>query len=65
MLECPDYIKLDVKGVLIFSPQGLEADGDKYRNIFQSGYLIGNKINFETLEFNHGEFRELDRGLNS
>ena len=39
MWECPDYIKLDDKGVLIFSPQGLEADGDKYRNIFQSGYL--------------------------
>ena len=63
MWECPDYIKIDDKGVLIFSPQGLEANGDKYKNIFQSGYLIGNKIDFENLEFNHGEFRELDRGF--
>ena len=63
MWECPDYIKLDNKGVLIFSPQGLKEEGDKYKNIFQAGYLIGDMIDFENLEFNHGEFNELDRGF--
>ncbi len=63
MWECPDYLKYNDKAVLIFSPQGLEAQGDKYLNIFQSGYLIGNKINFENGEFIHSEFNELDRGF--
>ena len=63
MWECPDYLRFDNKGILIFSPQGLEADGDKYQNIFQSGYLIGDKIDFSNGEFNHGNFNELDRGF--
>lgn len=63
MWECPDYLKYDNKGVLIFSPQGLQPEGDKYKNIFQSGYLIGNKIDFDNCEFSHGEFFELDRGF--
>lgn len=63
MWECPDYLKFEDKGVLIFSPQGLEAEGDKYRNIFQAGYLIGDKINFSNGEFKHGDFNELDRGF--
>ena len=63
MWECPDYLKFDNNGVIIFSPQGLEPQGDKYKNIFQSGYIIGDKINFDNGEFNHGEFNELDRGF--
>ena len=63
MWECPDYLDYGDKGVLIFSPQGMEPEGDKYKNIFQSGYLIGDKINFEDCEFKHGEFSELDRGF--
>ncbi|MDO5518844.1 MAG: sucrose-6-phosphate hydrolase, partial [Clostridium sp.] len=63
MWECPDYLKFDDKGVLIFSPQGLEPHGDKYKNIFQSGYMIGNKIDFTNGEFSHGQFNELDRGF--
>lgn len=63
MWECPDYITFDEKGVIILSPQGLECEGDKYLNIYQSGYLLGNKINFENGKFNHGEFKELDRGF--
>ena len=63
MWECPDYLKFDDKGVLIFSPQGLKAEGDKYKNIFQSGYLIGENIDFSNGKFKHGEFTELDRGF--
>lgn len=63
MWECPDYLKYEDKAVFIFSPQGLKANGDKYNNIFQSGYLIGDKINFDNRILNHGEFNELDRGF--
>lgn len=62
MWECPDLFKLDNKDVLIFCPQGLEADGMNYRNIYQSGYLVGD-FNIETLEMSHNGFIELDHGF--
>lgn len=63
MWECPDYFEFENKAVLMFSPQGMKAKGDKYNNIFQSGYLIGEKIDFEKGEFKHQEFKEFDRGF--
>ncbi|MED0715695.1 sucrose-6-phosphate hydrolase [Aeribacillus composti] len=63
MWECPDYFELDGKGVLIFSPQGLEPKGDQFQNIYQSGYLLGNTLDLKTKVFEHGEFVELDRGF--
>ncbi|MFB9758161.1 glycoside hydrolase family 32 protein [Ectobacillus funiculus] len=51
------------QGVLIFSPQGIEAENDKYQNIYQTGCLVGDPLNLETLQFNHGEFQELDLGF--
>ncbi|WP_237202306.1 glycoside hydrolase family 32 protein [Rothia endophytica] len=66
MYECPGLIQLrdeesgELKDVLIFSPQGMEADGEKYNNIFQTGYVVG------TLTGTHFEvttpFTELDAG---
>lgn len=41
MWECPDLFTLDDKRVLMFSPQGLAAAGFRNRNLFQSGYIIG------------------------
>lgn len=63
MWECPDYFELEQKGVLVWSPQGLEPTGTKYRNIYQSGFAIGDPLDLQTLEFSHGEFEELDRGF--
>ena len=63
MIECPDYFTLGDRGIFIYSPQGIEAQGDLYNNIYQSGYIVGDRIDFDTLEFNHGEFSELDRGF--
>nr|WP_263323719.1 sucrose-6-phosphate hydrolase [Neobacillus sp. Marseille-Q6967] len=63
MWECPDYFELDKKGVLIFSPQGLKAEGDRYQNIYQSGYVIGEPLDIEKNELTHGIFYELDRGF--
>lgn len=63
MWECPDYFTLGDKGILVFSPQGLAPDGDLYNNIYQSGYIIGEKLNFHNREFKHGQFTELDKGF--
>ncbi|MFZ1873198.1 MAG: glycoside hydrolase family 32 protein [Chania sp.] len=42
MWECPDFFPLGERQVLLFSPQGLVAQGYRNRNRFQSGYLLGN-----------------------
>ncbi|WP_068614976.1 glycoside hydrolase family 32 protein [Paenibacillus tuaregi] len=63
MWECPDYFELADQGVLIFSPQGIEPEGEHFRNIYQSGYLTGKPLNLDTRVFEHGEFQELDRGF--
>ncbi|GIX93812.1 sucrose-6-phosphate hydrolase [Caerostris darwini] len=41
MWECPDFFPLDDKYLLVLSPQGIEPEGYKYRNIYQSGYFVG------------------------
>lgn len=41
MWECPDFFTLNGKHILMFSPQGLAAKGYQNRNLFQSGYLLG------------------------
>lgn len=43
MWECPDYIKIGNKSFLVFSPQGIEADGFSYNNQYQSGYIVGHE----------------------
>ncbi|MBB6024114.1 beta-fructofuranosidase [Paenibacillus sp. JGP012] len=63
MWECPDYMELDGQGVLIFSPQGIQAVGDQFQNIYQSGYLMGDPLDLATGVFNHSPFQELDRGF--
>lgn len=62
MWECPDFFELDGKFVLLFSPQGMEPQGDKYRNLYQTGYIIG-KFDYNTNKFTpETEFQELDHG---
>ncbi|SFQ86190.1 sucrose-6-phosphate hydrolase [Priestia endophytica DSM 13796] len=61
MWECPDFFELDGKFVLMISPQGIKAEGDLYNNIFQTGYLVG-EYDYETNNFTHGSFTELDYG---
>ncbi|TQI80293.1 beta-fructofuranosidase [Serratia fonticola] len=41
MWECPDMFPLGEQHILLFSPQGLAAQGYRNRNRFQSGYLLG------------------------
>lgn len=62
MFECPDFFELDGKQILLFSPQGIEPDGELYQNLYQNGYYIG-EFNYDKKEFKHGEFVELDKGF--
>jgi beta-fructofuranosidase len=61
MWECPDFFEIGGKYVLMFSPQGIEAKGDLYNNLYQTGYLIGD-YDYENNKFVHGSFTELDYG---
>ena len=61
MWECPDFFNLDGKDVLLMSPEGLEADGDLYKNLYQTGYLIG-EFDKATNTLKRGGFTEIDRG---
>jgi beta-fructofuranosidase len=63
MWECPDYFELEGNGVLMFSPQGLEPSGDAFQNIYQSGYIVGDSLGLPSLNYQHGEFHELDHGF--
>lgn len=62
MWECPDLFELDGKFVLLFSPQGVAAQGDSYKNLYQTGYIIGD-FDYSTHKFTPtSEFKELDHG---
>ncbi|XP_041972908.1 sucrose-6-phosphate hydrolase-like [Aricia agestis] len=62
MWECPDFFELNGLFVLLFSPQGVKPQGDKYRNLYQTGYLVG-KFDYVTYKFTIAyKFREIDNG---
>jgi beta-fructofuranosidase len=61
MWECPDFFEVDGSHVLLFSPVGMQAQGNRYRNVFQTGYLLGD-FDYESSTLTHGTFEELDRG---
>ncbi|HIY94026.1 glycoside hydrolase family 32 protein [Companilactobacillus sp. HBUAS56275] len=63
MWECPDYFELDEKGVLVFCPQGLKSTGNEYQNIYQTCYLLGNKLSLPDTKFSTGDLKELDHGF--
>lgn len=61
MWECPDFFPLGDEHLLMFSPQGIQADGWENRNLFQSGYIRGKwqpGAEFTPL----AKFVEMDRG---
>lgn len=61
MWECPDLFRLNGKDILLFSPQGIKAQKQKYLNLFQTGYFIGD-FNYQKANYKHHEFVELDHG---
>lgn len=64
MIECPNYYEEDGRGILIFSPQGIESPNRyDYRNVFSVVYAVGSMINPDTLQYDHDTFYELDKGF--
>lgn len=63
MWECPDYFEINGQGILEFCPQGLKSEGNRYQNIYQNGYLLGNPMNLANGEFQCYPFQELDLGF--
>lgn len=62
MWECPNFAEVDGRDVLILSPMNIKAEGKKFLNLQQSGYMLG-EMNYETGIFTHGEFEMLDAGF--
>lgn len=62
MWECPDLIKLDEQEILIVSPQGFEAEGFRFHNLYQTGYFKVQKDN-EKYRLVDPEFIEMDWGF--
>ena len=62
MWEGPDYAQIDGKDLLVFSPQGIEPQGEKYKNLFNVTYVIG-KLDIENLTFEVESFDEFERGF--
>ena len=62
MWECPDLFTLDDQELLLFCPQGLKPEGERYLNRYQAGFVLG-KLDYAQGYFEHGEFHELDLGF--
>lgn len=63
MWECPNYAVLNGEEYLIFSPQGVLPDENRFLNKYQSGYFSG-KMNYSRGVFEHDDqFIELDGGF--
>lgn len=60
--ECPDYIELDGKEVVLSSPQSLPQIGTLYQNVHSGIYMIG-ELNFENGRFRVDKIGELDSGF--
>lgn len=60
MWECPDFIDIDGKDFFIMSPQGIEAEGNNYNNVYQSGFVPVEDFANGT---KYGNFYELDHGF--
>lgn len=61
MWECPDFYKCGDHHYLMFSPQGMDAEGYDYRNLDQSGILQGTWQPGGDFSIS-GNFKELDHG---
>lgn len=64
--ESPDLFELDGLCVLLLSAQGIRSDGDRFRNLQQTGYVLGRydcgAATVGDLEVSTATFEELDRG---
>lgn len=65
--ECPDLFEIDGAHLLILSVRGMQSDGPRFKNLYQTGYIIGS-FSYKTGRFNEdfevstATFNELDYG---
>ena len=63
--EISDILTIDGQDVLMFSPQGLPAQGDQLQNIHNTGYVLGSLTHSTSSSFEvTSDFEELDQDLN-
>ncbi|MDO4791245.1 MAG: glycoside hydrolase family 32 protein [Buchananella hordeovulneris] len=68
MWECPNLFSLrdeatgEIFDVLLFCPQGIEAEREGFENVFPCIYLVGHLVGIEFRGCT-GDFWELDRGF--
>ena len=60
--ECPDYLELDGKEVVLSSPQNLPQMGNAYQNVHSGLYMLG-KLDFGTGRFRIDRIGEVDNGF--
>ncbi|XP_028028061.1 uncharacterized protein LOC114241426 [Bombyx mandarina] len=64
--ESPDLIEIDGQHVLMLCLQGVPSDGFRFKNLYQTGYIVTNfnYVNgqFDDLEVSTATFTELDHG---
>lgn len=64
MWECPNYFEIDNKGIFLFSPQGIKPEGSNYKNLYQTGFVIGERLSKTNLKMTSEQtFVEIDRGF--
>ena len=63
MLECPDIIDFGEKQVLIYSLQGHETEQTRFKNIHNTGYVVG-QFDYQTGKFvTETSYQEFDYGF--
>lgn len=64
MLECPNYFEEKDYGVMLFSPQGIQAvDPYDFQNVFSVIYAVGQPLDTEKRVFHYETIYELDKGF--
>lgn len=61
MWECPDFFRLGDHDFLLMSPQGIKEDNGRFKNLHETGYLVGD-YRYNDNNFERGDFKELDNG---
>lgn len=63
MIECPNWFQTEDHDILICSPQGLESDGDNYRNIHDVIYSISALGELLTMSWSNPKYAPVDSGF--
>ncbi|MGO4692828.1 glycoside hydrolase family 32 protein [Paenibacillus sp. 2TAB26] len=60
--ECPDLFELGGHDVLVMSPQRMPAQGDDYRNLHSTTYMIG-RLDIKQSSFQYDRYEPVDCGF--